>query len=230
MIYEAEIVNELVLAAGEIKGEATWAKQAVDSLLIQIHSSESILRRDFAQLGTLLLRIRTKKYWQEWGFQSFGAYIDSIETKISKGRTQLYGYISVADKLLPFISGEDLSNIGIAKATLLAQHVGKTGKAPSDSAISLAQNPLITADELKATLFSSENPESGQLGKYWDWGGSYVTVDERLEIERAFDCAKKVDPIIPNNWPEHIQRKEIMLRLSREFLATYEALVEKGIA
>src|SRR5208282_2030727 len=229
MVYDAEIVEVVKFEADE-KEEASWAKLAVDSLLVQIHSSESILKRDFAQLGTLLLRIRTKKYWQEWGFVSFGEYIDSIKDKISKGRTQLYGYISVADNLLPYCSGEDLSDIGISKATLLSQSVKQTGKAPSGEIMEAAANPNITSEQLKAMLFVNENPESGQLGKYWDWGGSYVTIDERAEIEGAFEVAKHVDPIIPQDWPEHLQRKEIMLRLAREFMATYAALVKTGTA
>lgn len=229
MVYEAEVVDAIVLTDKD-KDEAGWAKLAVDSLLVQIHSSESILRRDFAQLGTLLLRIRTKKYWQEWGFESFGGYIDSIKDKISKGRTQLYGYISVADKLLPFIDSEDLGDMGISKATLLAQSVSKTGRAPADSILEAAKNPNVDAAELKSMLFTNENPESGQLGKYYDFGGCYLTVDERAELEQAFEIAKHTDPIIPNDWPSHVQIKEIMLRFAREFVSTYGALVKTGTA
>jgi hypothetical protein len=228
MVHDPEILDSINLTDSE-KLEAETTNKEVGQLLERIQSSETEVRRNFAQLGTLLLRMRTRKYWFALGYPTFGSYIDAIKGKVGKGRTQLYSVIGVADKLLPYVDADELAEIGITKATLLKQSMKQTGKAPTDEALEAAQNPNVDAQELKALLFKNENgnPETEQ-GKYWDWGGSYLTADEKDEVTRAFECAKKVDPVISQELPDHVQRKEIMLRLCREFLATYEALVAKG--
>jgi hypothetical protein len=230
MVYEPEVLPAIEFTAIELQ-EATWTSDAVSKLLAQINSGETLLRTSLAQLGTVLLKVRTKKYWHAWGFPSFGAYIDSIKNQVGKGRTQLYQTIGVADKLLPFVTPDELANIGISKAILLKQSVEKTGKTPSDEILDQAQDPKVDAAELKALLFKNSNgsPENGQE-TYFDLGGFYTTKEEKEEILRTFDVATKTDPVISNEIPEWARRKEIIQRLCMNYLAEYEALVAKGQA
>ena len=223
-----EIVDSITLTATE-KQEAEWTQNAVDSLLSQINSSESILRRDFAQLGTLLLRVRTKKYWHALGYPTFGSYIDKIKDKVGKGRTQLYQVVGVAEKLLPWMSPDDLAKIGISKAIELKKYIDQTGKLPPDDVVTAAENAEVGTAELKAILFQDKNPQTEQ-GTYFDLGGFYATKDERDEINRAFDVAAKTDPVVSNEIPEWARRKEIIQRLCMNYLAEYEVLVAKGQA
>jgi hypothetical protein len=229
MVYEPEVLPAIEFTAIELQ-EATWTSDAVSKLLAQINSGETLLRTSLAQLGTVLLKVRTKKYWHAWGFPSFGAYIDSIKNQVGKGRTQLYQTIGVADKLLPFVTPDELANIGISKAILLKQSIDKTGKM-SSSIIEKAKDQQVDAAELKALLFKNSNgsPENGQE-MYFDLGGFYTTKEEKEEILRTFDVASKTDPVISNEIPEWARRKEIIQRLCMNYLAEYEALVAKGVA
>jgi hypothetical protein len=208
--------------------EAKQAAKEIDELLDEIKSGELCLATNYAKLGNQLLKIRSKKHWIALGFRSFGSYIESIKERIDKGRTQLYMFISVAEKLLPSIAEEDLNRMGISKALELQRIVAQTGMKPPQDLIERALNPVTTREQLRGEVFKHLHCPEDEQGTYWDLGGFYVTPEERKEINRGFDIAARVDPVVPLDWPEHARKKEIMQRLIREFLSTYEQLVERG--
>lgn len=199
---------------------AAQLKERVDKLLKSIGDNEWELGKRFVQLGNALLKVRQTKAWENWGFESFGGYIDSIRSLIDKGRTQLYATISVAEKLLPVVGEAKLEQMGITKAAELKKAV-VDGKVPSDDLINKALDPKTGVKELRAGVFKETKQPENEKGVYHDWGGAYLTPEEKTEFDRAFAVAEKeleLKPDIPN----HIRTKEVFLAFAREFLSTYE--------
>jgi hypothetical protein len=214
-ILEGEIVN--------VNLESEELQQQIEDTTEAILEGNALFVSGFARLGYLLNIVRQKKYWQDWGHSSFGSYIKEIETRVKRGRSQIYSAISVADRLLPYTDEATLEKIGISKATELAKMIKFTGAAPSDSALRLAENPLIEIEEFKAFLHEENHVQKlDDKGKFFDLKGFYCTPEERQEIEYVFDLAAKIDPPIPQETSEWERRKEIIFRLIREFRGTYE--------
>jgi hypothetical protein len=208
--------------------EAQELVKEIDEILEEIKNGETSLATNYAKLGSKLLTIRTKKYWIALGFKSFNAYIESVKEKINHGRTQLYQFISVAEKLLPSVSEAALNQMGISKAIELQRVVTATGGQPPQELIDCALCSETTREYLRGKIFKHLHMKPDEPGTWFEFGGFYVTVEERAEIQQGLDVAARVDPIIPESWPAHSKRKEIMLRLVREFLSTYLDLVNKG--
>lgn len=229
-IFTLDVVEDSpkVEVMGSDDEEAMAAAKQIDRLLDEIKSGELSLATNYAKLGSQLLRVRSKKYWLSLGFRSFGKYVESVKERISLGRTQLYMFISVAEKLLPSVTEEDLNKMGITKALELQRVVVQTGRGPSKELVDHALDPDTTREKLRGAVFQSLNQPADEPATYFDFGGCYLTAGEREEIKRGFDVAERVDPAIPIEWPEHTRKKEVMLRFAREFLATYEQLVERG--
>lgn len=203
---------------------STNIKEEVEQLIKKINDGQWNLGKHFVQLGNKLLEIRTKRHWSEWGFESFGKYIETIREQIDKGRTQLYQTISISEKLLPTVSEADLEQMGISKAGELKKVV-QAGKQPTPELIEKAKDRKVGVQELRAEVLketSGEVPKDNET--YWDLGGFFVTKEERDEIKKAFHLAEIVDPPISKELPDHIRRKETMFRLCREFTGTYEEL------
>jgi hypothetical protein len=196
----------------------------IDLLLDSIHTGELVLATGYVKLGAALLTVRENKYWVALGFKNFGEYIASVKDKIHTGRTQLYLYVATVEKLLPSISETDLTEIGITKALELKRVVSQTGEQPPQELIDLALDPKTTQAVLKGEVYKHLNLTPEDKGIYFDFG-FYVTEEEKTEIERGLDVAARVDPPVGNDWQENARKKEIMLRLVREFLATWEAQV-----
>lgn len=216
------VSDEEKKAAAEVAAE-------INVLLDTIHGDEVALARNFAKLGTALIKVRANKYWLLWEHKTFGDYIESIRERVGKGRTQIYAVIGVAEKLLPMVSEEDLADMGITKATELKRALS-SGQAVTKELVAHARDPKTTIESLRAELFENKVNPTEPRGIYFDFGGAYLSSDEKAEITRAFDVACRVDPVIDQALPEHARRKEVFLRWAREFLATYEALTERGEA
>lgn len=218
------------------KQDALKTSKEVNDLLSTIEKQETSLAMNFAKLGNLLLKIRSKKYWLLWEgpqdilgmgtievapFQSFGAYIASLKDRVDKGRTQLYQLISVAEKLLPTVGEQNLIDMGITKALELKRFVTNTGRNPTKELVAKAIDPDISVDELRAEIFQKTNPKGVYQGTYYDLGGCYLTSEEKGVVLKAFDLARKVDPIIKQDIPVHIQKKEILLRMCEEAISQW---------
>jgi len=197
----------------------------IDALLSAVKAGELGLATNYVRLGNQLLKVRSNKYWIPLGFSNFGKYIESVKTQIHIGRTQLYLYVSTVEKLLPSVTEEQLSQIGISKAVELQRVVSQTGAQPTQELIDFALDPSHTRENVKGEVYKHLNiPTPTETGIYFEIG-CYVSQEEREEIQRGLDVATKIDPVIPTDWPENNRNKEILLRLIREFLGTYESEV-----
>lgn len=205
---------------------ANLVAHKIESLLGAIKTGELNLATNYVQLGNQLLTVRSNKYWVPLGFGNFGKYIESVKDRIQIGRTQLYLYISTVEKLLPSVNESQLNQMGISKAVELQRVVSQTGAQPPQELIDFALDPNVTREGLKGEVYKHLNITTpADTGIYFEIG-CYVTQEEREEIQRGLDVATKVDPVIPTDWPENNRKKEILLRLVREFLATYQTEVE----
>ena len=208
--------------------KADALKEQIDTLVSQISDGQWTLGRKFVQLGVALLEVRSNKYWEQWGHPSFGAFIDTVTVKLDRGRAQLYGYIQISERLLPSIGEDQLVEMGISKASELARVVS-AGKVISPALLAKAFDGEVKVAELKAALGAELNQQaSPENGQWHDVGGFYATKEEWEEIQRGYDIAARVDPVVASTAPDWVRRKEVQQRLVREFLETYEAAVMKG--
>lgn len=199
----------------------------IESLLGAIKTGELNLATNYVQLGNQLLKVRSNKYWVPLGFSNFGKYIESVKERIQIGRTQLYLYISTVEKLLPSVNEAQLNQMGISKAVELQRVVSQTGAQPTQELIDFALSPNTTREGLRGEVYKHLNIQMPtETGIYFELG-CYVTQEEREEIQRGLDVATKTDPVIPVDWPENNRKKEILLRLVREFIGTYSVNVEE---
>ena len=104
----------------------------------------------------------------------------------------------------------------------------KNGSAITKELIAHARDPEVTIEELRAELFTNKNGEAEPKGIYFDVGGFFLIPGEKEEWNRAFSVAERVDPVIDQSLPEWVRKKEVLFRWLREFLAEYEARVERG--
>jgi len=171
----------------------------------------------------MLVEVKTKKYWKDWGYDSFGKFVDHVKEKVNKGRSQIYNTISVAEKLLPYAQESDIEKMGITKANELAKMVKATGIPPTPELISYAVDPEIEADEFKASIYETYKVQKmdNEKGKYRDLGGFFATDEEWAEIQEVFDFVSKIDPPISQETSEWARRKEIIWRLCAEWKSTY---------
>lgn len=198
--------------------------QRVEALLDTIKNNELNRASDYAKLGLLLYKIRSEKLWIAFDHKNFGSYVDSVKQKLHVGRTQIYMYLSVVEKLLPSISKEDLTTMGVSKAIELKKVVSQTGAQPTQELIDFALNPNTTRAVLRGEVYKHLNIQTPlETGIYFELG-CYVSQEECDEIEDALYAAERIDPVVPLDWPENSRKKEILLRLCREFLAEYASL------
>lgn len=205
--------------------EASIIRTDLDSLLTSIKTSELKLATSYVKLGHLLNKVQTARYWLEWGFESWGSYIDEVRDKIGRGRSQVYGILAAVEQLSPYVSELDMETMGVSRAQALARYVKKSGCRVTPFLLEQALNPKVTISELTSCVSSALHEEDAPKGKWRDFG-FYATKEEWLEIEQAMNCARRLDPPIQPDTPDHVALREIMLRLSQEFVGTYADLIE----
>jgi hypothetical protein len=200
---------------------ASQIRREIEQVAAAIKTNEQVLDSNWVYLGCLTHKVRTNKYWQNYGHRSFGAYIATLAPKVEKERSQIYLYTTVAEKLLPQISENDLVNMGATKANELKKYVVESGKLVPQELIDLALNPNKKIDEVKAAVADSLNRTPETKGKWFEIKGFYVSEEEQILLEDTLELAKNIDPVIPHDIPDHVQRKEAVLRLAMEFQSTY---------
>ncbi len=213
------------------KQEAAKIKLELDRVLDSIKINEQQLDADFVKVGTLLEETREHKFWLLWGnHKSFNSFLESIAPMVGKGRTRLYACAGIAKQLLPYLPPEDLTNIGISKASALASAVKKSGKKPSDELLTAAKDPNTTLQQVQELIADDYGARDlGEQGTWYSLAGVFFSAGEKEEFERAVSVACKTDPALPNviDWHDATagSRKEVLQRFIREFLGTYEAEV-----
>lgn len=222
-------------------GEIVTLREQIEGLLEAIGEDELRLATSYARLGRLLCEVGETEKWRGWGYESFGKYIQFIGNRIHRERSQIYASITAAKHLLPLVSESDLEAVGISKAIDLQKFVKQSGRNPARvmitispeeklafkfdtdeiSLLEFAKHPDVSGKRLHAAVLEALYEKGEVKGTWFDLGGFYATSEEKKEILNAMSVARRVEPIIPDTDPEHVQRKAIFLRWAQEFAGTY---------
>lgn len=223
------------------KGEIVTLRNQIDELLDAIGEDQLRLATSYARLGRLLCEVSESEKWRDWGYESWGKYIQFVGNRIHRERSQIYASFTAAKNLLPLVSESDLETVGISKAIDLQKFVKQSGRNPAHvmikisaeeklalkfdadeiSLLEFAKHPEVSGKRLHAAVLEALHEKGEVKGTWFDLGGFYATADEKKEILNAMSVARRVEPIIPDTDPEHVQRKAIFLRWAQEFAGTY---------
>lgn len=183
------------------------------------------------KLGMLLNDVQDKKVWGDWGFKSYGDFLESIAPMVHKGRTSLYNYADVSRQLLPYISPEELPEVGITKARALASAVKKnSGKRPSDTLLNAAKSPAISVEEMHQLIADNYGArDETEKGIWLELGGFFLTDEEKTEFNDVVSAVIHTDPVLPYNapWKDLTvgQKKEVFWRLGAEYISAHPEVV-----
>lgn len=191
----------------------------IDELVSKLAFAEQKLEHGYAQLGFLLSEVSEKNYWRGQ-YKSFGEYIAQLGDKFSLGRTQLYSYLGTVRDLKDHLSEQELTQIGIGKATELRRAVKSMGGlSPSPELIKEAIKSTVSVKDLRKLLFDAKQVGEQQDGIWLDLDMSgYVTEDQKLLILSAFKAADRTDPVIQTTMKASARNIERMTRFAMEFL------------
>lgn len=222
-----------------IKSEQSLAAQDAAQLRRQIElelsgavGKEEELSRSYVRIGILLYKFRQKEYWRELDYSGFDHFISEIGARFDRGRTQLYEYVSVVEKLLPQVDARLLEEMGTSKARILRQaQKAAGGRAIPENVLNAACQSRVTANQLRTIAHEAYHVTQPDAEKgTWIDLGFYATLDEREILKRAFRTAERTDPVIPKDIPDHLRRRESVLRWAMEYLASFEAAANRGEA
>lgn len=214
-------MNELAIQPDEISvfDPPKGIQDQISILLESIVNNELNLARGYARLGRLLWQVQKTGDWRDWGYESFNRFVSTVGEKINRAKSQIYAYVSVAERLLPYVSDENLEAMGISRATELAKFVKQSGRPLSRNLLVAALDPTIKLDQLHTDVLEELHEKGEAAGTWWEFQGMYLLPDEKREIQAAIETAKRIDEDILQQ-PDHIQRKLIMLAWAREFVSS----------
>lgn len=210
-------------------GEALVALNAlnrVEQLAEKLGQAENQLERGYAELAEAILDVQTNRYW-EGAHASWGDYIKFITQKFNMGRAQLYHKVSVVKQLQGVVEPQELTSMGISKASVLADAHRLHGELP-ESAIESAKDNAVTVKQLKKSLAEALHIPEQESMEWYDLSFAfYVTPEEKKELQDAESVVRGIDPPISNTIKDFMQKKEVALRWAREVLATYATEVKE---
>ncbi len=187
------------------------------------------LEQSWIRLGVMLSEFKAAEDWRPLGYTTFDDFMDELRARFNRGRTQLYGYLSVAEHLLPIISAEKLEEMGIAKALELKRAKKALDGKPLPQALidsALGNNAETgkptTAKELRGEIGKALNLEPETAGTWMDLDGFFMDKTERAEFKEAFLATEGVLGLT-RELPDHIRRKEVILTWMREWFGTHAA-------
>jgi hypothetical protein len=219
MNHELAIIEPEYVDVFDEPDDSDGLRKEIDSILLSIRNQELTLATSHARLGWKLLKVQKQQHWKQWGFESFGKYIDSVKTYIHRGRASIYNCISVAEKLLPSISEKDLDHMGISRAQELARFVKQSGRSVPEHLLNLALDDSKRIEELHVAVLEELHEKQDPKGSWHDVGGFYALPEEKKELEQAYNHAKNMLQL-GSDAPEHQVRKEIILAWARDFVST----------
>lgn len=223
--------------------EAALQKRAeIDELLGQIVGHELKLAKSYARLGSLLREVKTQQFWITYGYNRFTEYLEVIREKIGRERSQMYGYLSVAESLLPALTEGQLEDIGYSKAQELRRLVQQGGNInteitdPSNQSedtfgtiklTDYAADPKVTAKQLRVKINEILHVHEDNQGLWLDLSGFYATPDERKEIDQFWSLGKQL--LGPKDEQQEWQWKKIVfMDAVRECVSTWQGEVQNG--
>ncbi len=179
------------------------------------------LEQSWTRVGVMLAQFKAQECWRELDYTTFDDFMDELKTKFKRGRTQLYGYLACAEVLLPTIGAEKLEQMGISKALELKRAVKKLeGKPLPPALLDAALDATKTTKELRGTIGQALNLTPDEKGAWFDWGGSFLSKEERDFMKEAFHVTIALLGL-KQDVPEHIQRKAIFKAWAEEFYGTH---------
>ena len=216
----------------EAAQEAARLRAAIEAELTGAFGKEEDLSRSYVRIGLLLYQFRETEAWRRLNYSGFNHFISEIGERFDRGRTQLYSYISTVEKLLPQVNAATLEQIGTSKAQALGRaQKAAGGRLLPESVLEAAKDPQVTANQLRTLAYEAYEVRLPDTEKgVWVDLGFYASFDEREILKRAFRVAEKTDPVISNNLPDHVRRKEAILRWAIDYLSSFEAIAERGEA
>ena len=195
------------------------ALNRVETLATLLGSAEATLERGYAGFAEALLDVQKNCYW-EGEHESWGDYMRFITDKFKMGRAQLYHKVAVVRELQGVVESQDLSDMGISKASVLADIHRATGTIP-ESAIVAAKNSTVTVKDLKQSLADALRLPDDEPGEWYDLNFAfYVTAEEKATLQDAVKAAMMGDPPISNTLKDFQQRKQVALKWAMEFLGS----------
>lgn len=232
-IIDAEIVDperdvEALAAidfSPEQKTESEVLRQHIAIQVQRVRQGYEDFSRGFVRLGQLMYRVRSTRCWSLWGYHSFNAYVKDVGLTVDKKRTQIYGTVGIAERLLPNVPEKELENMGITNAMALARVVKISGKAPSPEVV--RQGATMHRDEYQAVLEQEFRVfDDKDKGKWRNIGGFFSTEEEWKTIQLAFEIAAKMEQF-GKEVPENQRTKQILISLSEEFIGTHGGELEQ---
>jgi hypothetical protein len=210
--------------------EAEALRCRIFDLLENTTHQSFALERSYTQIGVSLYEFKAKECWRQYPelYQTFDDFITELKTRFKRGRTQLYGYLAVAEVLLPTIGEEKLEQMGVTKALELKRAVKRLeGKPLPAGLLDAALDTAKTASELRGEIGRVLNITEEPKGTWFDLQGFFMTPEERKELKEAF-LGTEALLNIKNDLPDHIRRKEVVLAWMREWWGTHAVEVNGG--
>lgn len=231
----AETNQQLEEVSPETKQKADSVRSELTKVIKTIAQEQQTLESTFVKLGVLLDTVQKEKLWLCWEHRSFNDFIKSIENKVNRGRTTLYHSLRIAKQLLPYMPPEEVEQVGISKASKLAQAVKESGKRPSDLLIEAAKDSKITTEQFESLIADNYGARAEQdLGEYYQLGCLFLHPEEKDEFQRAVSIVCRTDPPFQydiTKWQDASanQKKEILWRLMATYLSTFETEVNGAV-
>ncbi len=228
--------------------EAALQKRAeIDELLGQISAHELKLARGYARLGSMIREVKVNQYWITYGYNRFTEYLEVIREKIGRERSQMYGYLSVAESLLPALTEGQLEEIGYSKAQELRRLVNQGGSLDAYVSTPIlldvaqgefgsqmadvenlttirikdyAADPKVTAKQLRVKINEILHVTEYSQGLWLDLPGFYATSDERKEITDFWNLGRKSLGLTTET-PDHEVHKQVFLAAVRESMGSW---------
>ncbi len=185
------------------------------------------LDRSYVRIGVLIAEFKARECWRSWSkeYTTFDDFIGELKLRFKIGRTQLYGYVAVAEVLLPTIGAEKLEQMGVSKALELKRAVKKLESKPLPPALlEAALDASKTTKELRATIGQALNLTEEPKGSWFDLDGFFMTPEERAEFKAAF-LATEAMLGLTRSTPDHVRRKEVITTWMKEWYGTHAAEV-----
>jgi hypothetical protein len=221
------LAEEQVALTGDVSLDVEHAGGLLEEIYEQLETAtanEFVLEQSWTRLGKLLLRAKVVEAWRP-AFESFDLFMGHLRDRYNRGKTQLWSYLTVAERLLPLMDEATLEEIGISKALEIKRGLKKSGgNIVPQEIIDKAKLRETTIKEVRALLAQAFNLAPDDKGTWFDFDGCFMTPEERKEFVGAVRTTLTFLDI-KKDIPEHIQRKEVFLSWMREWIGTHAAEV-----
>ena len=194
------------------------ALSTVEVLAEKLGAAEGMLERGYAEFAEALMVVQDNKFWLP-AFPSWGKYLASVTERHKMGQRQVYHKVAVVKELRGSVSIADMTEMGISKASVLADIHRLNGSLP-ENAVEQAKLAATTKDLKKALAEALHLPEE-EIGGWMDMEFAFMATDEeRATLLEADRLARMIDPPISTTLKDFQQRKEVAMRWAMEFIAS----------